>query len=131
MAKICYMEKVDQIRCETAFDFYVIRHVPMPRTKVKEFYRWTDCYFTSCISMTCRQRYYRFMSDTTVSISRNRPFRRKEIRWESSESDDRRPTKNTLNNRKMTKNIRSDLVVVSSRIFIPSDRIRPCEIDLG
>ncbi len=71
------------------------------------------------------------MSDTTVSVSRNRPFLTKEIRSESSESDDRRPTKNTLNNRKMTENIRSDLVVVNSRIFIPSDKSRPGEIDLG
>jgi hypothetical protein len=31
----------------------------------------------------------------------------------------------------MTKKIRSDLIVVRSRIFIPSDRIRACEINLG
>jgi hypothetical protein len=43
----------------------------------------------------------------------------------------RRPTKNTLSNRKMTESIRSDLVVVSSQIFILSDRIRPWEIHLG
>jgi hypothetical protein len=76
-------------------------------------------------------RYYRITSDTTVSISRNPSFLTKEVRSESSESDDRRPTKNTLNNRKITEFIRSDLFVVSSRIFTTSDRIRPWEIHLG
>jgi hypothetical protein len=71
------------------------------------------------------------MLNTTVSDSRNPSFLSKEIRSESIESDDRKPTKNTLNNRKMTESIRSNLVVVSSRIFIPSDRIRPSEIHLG
>jgi hypothetical protein len=75
--------------------------------------------------------YYRFLSDTAISISRSRRCLTKEIRSQFSESDDRRVTKNTLNSRKMTESIRSDLVVVSSRISIPSDRIRLCEIHLG
>jgi len=73
---------------------------------------------------------YRFLSDTTLSRIRSRRFLTKEIWSESSESDDRRLTKNTVNNRKMMEKIWLDLFVVSSWIFILSDRIRPCEIDL-
>jgi hypothetical protein len=72
--------------------------------------------------------YYRIISNTTVSVCRNPSFLTKEIRSESSESDDGKWTENTLNNRKMTESIRSDLIVASSRIFIRSDRIRPSYI---
>jgi hypothetical protein len=75
------LQKADHIQCETVFVFYVFQHVPMPGSKG---FLWLNRLLFHTMHSDDFQT-----SDTTVSVSRNRPFVTKEIRWESSESNDR------------------------------------------